>query len=316
MGRYVARRLLQLVPVLFGISIISFALMYLSPSDPAMMMLSANGTAPTPELLEQTRREMGLDQPAVVQYANWLLGMLHGNMGYSYVYSAPVAQVLANRMPVTLVLSFASLLLMVAVSVPLGIASATHEGKLADKLVLVFEFFSLSMPTFWLGLLLIYLFALTLGWLPAISNSADPAGYVLPVVALSFSYMGRLIGQVRIDVIEELKKPYLLGLKSRGIPPRQILTRHVLRNALAPSLTVVGLAFGAMLSGSVTTEIVFSLQGLGNMSVAAITGRDYALVQGYVLMAAVVFVLVNLAVDLTYHALNPQVSFEGESAHA
>lgn len=314
MGRYVVRRLVQLIPVLIGISLISFTLMYLSPSDPALMMLTAQGVTPSPELLSQTRHEMGLDQSFVQRYLSWLGGVLHGDFGYSYTYSESVSSVLAKRLPVTLILSVVSLVVVVAVSVPLGVAAGLHKNKVVDYIVQFFGFFSLSMPTFWLGLLLIYLFALTLGWLPAISNSTVSVGYILPVIALSFSYIGRLTGQVRIGIIEEMDKPYITGLRSRGIPYRRIVWKHAIRNALVPSITVVGLAFGAMLSGSVTTEMVFSLQGLGFMSIQAITGRDYALVQGYVLITACVFVLVNLAVDLGYHALDPQMRLDRTQA--
>lgn len=312
MGRYVIRRLLQLVPVLIGISLVSFTLMYVAPGDPALMMLTSTGQAPTPDLLAATRASMGLDRPFLARYASWAAGVLTGDLGYSFLYNAPVAQVLATRLPVTLALSVASLAVVVAVSVPLGIAAALHRGRAADCVVQVLAYFSLAMPTFWLGLVLIYVFALELRWLPAISNSAAAVGYVLPVVALSFSYIGRLTGQVRADVVSELGKPYITGLVSRGVPARRVIWRHAVRNALLPSLTVTGLAFGAMLSGSITTEMVFSLQGLGALSVQAVLARDYALVQAYVLITAVAFVMVNLACDLLYHALNPRVRLGGD----
>lgn len=316
MAGYLARRLLHLVPVLLGVTVISFALMNLSPSDPALMMLNAQGVAPSDELLVQTRHEMGLDQPVVQRYISWLAGVVQGDMGYSYRYSAPVADVLAQRLPVTLALSIGSLVVMLAVALPLGAVSALRRNRVVDYLVQAFAFCSLSMPTFWFGLILIYVFALTLGWLPAISNSAQAVGFVLPTVALSFSYIGRVIGQVRVGIIEELGKPYVEGLLSRGVPMRRIVWRHVMRNALLPSITVVSLAFGAMLSGSITTEMVFSLQGLGFMSVEAITYRDYELVQGYVLLAAVFYVMVNLAVDVLYCVLNPQVRLQGKAGGA
>ncbi|MCH4184083.1 MAG: ABC transporter permease [Eggerthellaceae bacterium] len=307
MKRYILRRIVQLIPVLVGITLVSFTLMYLSPSDPALMMLNAQGVAPTQELLDQTRQEMGLNQPFFSRYISWITSAMQGDFGYSYTYSSPVSTVIAQRFPTTFILSIASLIVVIVVAVPLGIAAALRKGGITSAIIHFFEFFSLSMPTFWLGLLLIYIFALTLGWLPAISNSTKAIGFILPVVALSFSYIGRLIGQVNVDVTEELDKPYIVGLRSRGIPRRQIIWHHVVRNALLPSITVVGLALGAMLSGSVTTEMVFSLQGLGYMSIQAITGRDYALVQGYVVITAFFFVMVNLAVDLIYHACDPQL---------
>ena len=306
MLRYIGARLLQMIPVLFGITLISFALMYLSPSDPALMMLTAQGSAPTPDLVEAVRHEMGLDQPAYIQYLNWLVGMLHGDFSVSHTFTAPVASVLLSHLGVTLILSLLELIVVLVVAIPLGVLAGLKQNSVLDFLIQIFEYSSFSMPTFWLALLLIYFFAVTLGVLPAISNSTMPEGYVLPVVALSFSYLGRLIGQVRVDVIEEMKKPYIVGLRSRGLSMKTIVRKHVLRNALMPS---IGLIVGALLSGSLTTEIVFSLEGLGSMAVQAITTRDYFLVQGYVVITAVFFIVVNLIVDILYHVLNPQVSF-------
>ncbi len=309
MLRYIGTRLLQMIPVLFGITLISFALMYLSPSDPAMMMLTAEGNAPTPDLVEAVRHEMGLDQPAYIQYLNWLVGMFHGDFGVSHTFTAPVASVLLLHLGVTLILSLLALIVVLVVAIPLGVLAGLKHNSVVDYLIQIFEYSSFSMPTFWLALLLIYLFAVTLGVLPAISNSTMPEGYVLPVVALLFSYLGRLIGQVRVDVIEEMKKPYIVGLRSRGLSMKTIVRKHVLRNALMPSITIIGLIVGALLSGSLTTEIVFSLEGLGSMAVQAITTRDYFLVQGYVFITAVFFIVVNLIVDILYHVLNPQVNF-------
>ncbi|WP_281703065.1 ABC transporter permease [Cryptobacterium curtum] len=316
MTALVVRRLLTLGALLVGISFISFLLMHLSPSDPALMMLSAQGIAPTPDLLEQTRHDMGLDQPFFTQYINWLQGIFQGYWGYSYVYSAPVADVLLQRLPVTLTLSFAALLLTLGVALPAGVTAALHPTKLSVLLIRLFELTSLSMPTFWFGLLLIYLFALTLGWFPAVSDASSAVGYLLPVVALSFSYVGRLIGQIRADVTAEVAKPYVEGLISRGMDTRRIIWRHVLRNALLPSLTVAGLALGAMLSGSITTEMVFNLPGLGFASIEAITARDYALVQGYVLVSALFFVMVNLFVDIIYRIADPRIRLEPSERRA
>lgn len=303
---YVLKRILQLIPVLIGITIITFGLMYLSPSDPASMMLNAQGIAPSPELLEQTRHEMGIDAPFWEQYWNWLTGAVTGDFGYSYYYNAQVIDVLIKRLPITALLSVCSLAVVLIVSVPLGILSATHQNKAGDYLIQFFQFFSLSMPSFWFGLLLIYFFSLRLGLLPSMGY-AGAISLILPAIALSFSFMGRLIGQIRIGVIDELQKPYVTGLLSRGIPFNKVVKRHVIKNALIPSVTLVGIAFGGMLSGSVVIETVFSLPGLGFMATAAITARDYALVQGYVLLVAVAYVLVNLVVDLSYHALNPSI---------
>lgn len=304
MGPYILRRLAQLIPVLIGISLISFGLMYLAPSDPALMMLNANGTAPTPELLEQTRHEMGLDRPFWEQYISWLGGLISGDLGHSYLYNTDVAEVLAKRLPITAALAVASLALAVAVAIPLGVVAAMKRNRLVDHIIQFIEFFSLSMPGFWFGLLLIYVFSLLLGWLPSM-GFAGPVSLVLPAIALAFSCLGRLIGQVRAGVIEEFGKPYVEGLISRGISRRRILWRHVLRNALVPTVTMVGIIFGGMLSGAVVIETIFSLPGLGFMATEAIARRDYDLIQAYVVFTAIAYVAVNLAVDLSYHALAP-----------
>lgn len=303
---YLLKRVAQLIPVLFGITIVTFGLMYLSPSDPALMMFDAQGVAPSPELLEQMRHEMGIDVPFWEQYRNWLGGLFVGDLGYSYHYNTEVVEVLIARLPVTALLSLCSLFLVLAISVPLGIMAATHQNKALDFIIQFFQFFSLSMPSFWLGLLLIYFFSLQLHLLPSMGY-AGAVSLILPAVALSLSFMGRLIGQIRIGVIDELQKPYVTGLLSRGIPFNKVVSRHVVKNALIPSVTLIGIAFGGMLSGSVVIETVFSLPGLGFMATAAITARDYALVQGYVLFVAIVYVLTNLLVDLSYHALNPSI---------
>lgn len=310
MASYIIRRVLQLVPVLLGISLITFGLMYLSPSDPALMMLNAQGVAPSAELLAQTRHDMGIDVPFFQQYWNWLVGVFSGDFGYSYHYNADVLDVLAKRLPVTALLAVCSLVIVLAVSVPLGVLSGTHQNKAVDYVVQFFQFFSLSMPSFWLGLLLIYFFSLQLGLLPSMGY-AGAISLILPAAALSFSFIGRIVGQVRISVIDELRKPYVVGLLSRGIPRNRVVSRHVIKNALVPSVTLIGIAFGAMLSGAVVIETVFSLPGLGFMATEAIAARDYELVQGYVLFVALAYVLTNLAVDLSYFALNPSIRLGG-----
>lgn len=314
MSSYVFKRMVQLIPVLIGITIITFGLMYLSPSDPALMMLNAQGVAPSPELLEQTRHEMGLDVTFWEQYRNWITGLFTGDLGYSYKYNADVTTVLAKRLPVTALLSLCALVLVLVVAAPLGILSATHQNKTLDYIIQFFQFFSLSMPSFWLGLLFIYFFSLQLGLFPSMGY-AGAISLVLPAIVLSISFVGRLIGQIRISVIEELQKPYVTGLISRGIPFKRVVNRHVIKNALVPSVTLIGIAFGGMLSGSVVIETVFSLPGLGFMALSAITARDYALIQGYVLFVAVAYVLINLIVDLSYHALNPSIRLGASHGH-
>ncbi|HJC14480.1 MAG TPA: ABC transporter permease [Candidatus Fusicatenibacter intestinigallinarum] len=302
------RRLLQIVIVLFGISFITFALTYIAPGDPVRAMYAASGTIPREEILEQTREKMGLNEPFFTQYLSWLTDCLRGDFGTSYMYHRPVAELILERLGPTLRLAFFSLALMLIVAVPLGILSATHKGRPADFIIRVGTFFGVSLPNFWVGLMLLYVFSVRLGVLPVVSDGQGFRKMILPAVTLAFAMAGKYTRQVRTAFLGELNQDYVTGARCRGISERMILWRHVLPNAVLPLITMLGLSLGSLLGGTAVVEVIFSYPGLGNLAVDAITSMDYPLIQGYVLWIALIYMALNLLVDLSYRFLAPGTS--------
>lgn len=304
------RRLLQIVIVLFGISFFTFGLTYLSPGDPAEIMLTECGNIPTPELLEQTRAELGLDKPFLVQYGNWLEGVLTGDMGKSYSMKVPVVEKLVSCFFPTLKLALASLLIMILFSIPLGILSAVYHNRWPDYLVRGLTFFGVSVPNFWIGLILLSIFGVQLRWVTVSGGSTDFKSLVLPAVTLAIAMSAKYTRQVRIAVLEELQQDYVTGARMRGISEKKILWKHVLPNATLPLVTLLGLSLGSLLGGTAVVEIIYNWPGLGSMAVKAISCRDYPLVQGYVLWIALLYMGINLLVDLSYERLDPRLKEE------
>lgn len=305
--RQIRKRLLQMIIVLFGISFLTFILTYLSPGDPVTAMYSASGSMPSEAVLEATREELGLNEPFLVQYWNWLTGCLQGDFGTSYSMHKPVLQLLSSRLMPTLKLSFASLLIMLVVSVPLGMLSAVYRGKPIDYLVRGLTFFGVSMPNFWVGMLLLYVFAIQLKLLPVVSVGQGLKKIILPALTLAFAMMGKYTRQVRTAVLEELNQDYVIGARARGIKESTILWRHVFPNALLPLVTMLGLSLGSLLGGTAVVEVIFSYQGLGNLAVTSISARDYPMIQGYVLWIALIYMVINLIVDISYDFLDPRI---------
>lgn len=304
------RRLLQIVIVLFGISFFTFGLTYLSPGDPAEIMLTECGNIPTPELLEQTRAELGLDKPFLVQYGNWLKGVLTGDMGKSYSMKVSVVEKLVSCFFPTLKLALASLLIMILFSIPLGILSAVYHNRWPDYLVRGLTFFGVSVPNFWIGLILLSIFGVQLRWVTVSGGSTDFKSLVLPAVTLAIAMSAKYTRQVRIAVLEELQQDYVTGARMRGISEKKILWKHVLPNATLPLVTLLGLSLGSLLGGTAVVEIIYNWPGLGSMAVKAISCRDYPLVQGYVLWIALLYMGINLLVDLSYERLDPRLKEE------
>ena len=304
------RRLLQIVIVLFGISFFTFGLTYLSPGDPAEIMLTECGNIHTPELLEQTRAELGLDKPFLVQYGNWLKGVLTGDMGKSYSMKVPVVEKLVSCFFPTLKLALASLLIMILFSIPLGILSAVYHNRWPDYLVRGLTFFGVSVPNFWIGLILLSIFGVQLRWVTVSGGSTDFKSLVLPAVTLAIAMSAKYTRQVRIAVLEELQQDYVTGARMRGISEKKILWKHVLPNATLPLVTLLGLSLGSLLGGTAVVEIIYNWPGLGSMAVKAISCRDYPLVQGYVLWIALLYMGINLLVDLSYERLDPRLKEE------
>ncbi|UYO62888.1 ABC transporter permease [Acetobacterium wieringae] len=306
MGNYITKRLFQLIPILLGVSFITFALMYIAPSDPAEMKLSAQGTAVSQEVIDETREEMGLNKPFIEQYLIWLLNLLKGDMGVSYVDNLPVSKKIVNALPSTIILAFSSMILTLVISIPLGVLSAVKQNRLIDYLIRFFTFIGTSVPNFFLALVLIYVFAMQLGLLPVLA-SGSIKGLILPTIALATVMISKYIRQVRAAVLEELKKDYVMGARSRGIQEGVILFKNVLRNSMITIVTLVGLSIGSLLGGAAVVETIFVWRGLGKMVVDAIGARDYPVIQGFVVWMAIIYVLVNLLTDLSYHLLDPRV---------
>lgn len=308
-AHYVLRRLLSLVPVLLGVTLLTYGLMYLSPQDPVEMMLQGQGTAPDPEVVEAMRRQLGLDRPFMVQYFSWLWNFIRGDMGTSYVDGASVAGKLLTALPNTLKLTATSVLVTVVLSVPLGILTAVKQGKAADLVIRFLSFVGNSLPNFIVSLLLLYFFGLKLGWFPILS-SGSWVSLVLPTFALAIPMTGKYIRQVRAAVLEQLGRPYVDGAVSRGLQSRVILFCYVLRNAMITIVTLMSMSIGSLLGGTAAVEMIFSLPGMGYMVTSAVTARDYPTIQAFVVWMSVIYIIVNLLTDISYYYLDPRLGVE------
>lgn len=309
MTNYVGKRLLQLIPILIGLTFLVFTLLYIAPGDPAQRKLTAQGVAVSEQVLEQTREEMGLNRPFLVRYGDWLLGVLRGDFGASYKDGMPVLPKLMHCMGNTLVLAAGSLLLALVVSVPLGVLTAARRGGVIDRLVRLLTFVGNAMPNFLVSVLLMYYLCIQVNLFPVIAKGTVQ-GLFLPALALAIPMASRFIRQIRAEVLEELGKPYVAGALARGVAMRTVLVHDVLRNALSGVLTIVGLSVGTLMGGSVVVETIFRWPGVGQLVMDAISARDFPVIQGFVLLMAVIYVVVNLLTDLSYRALDPRVELE------
>ena len=306
MVRYILKRLLQLVVVLLGVTFLTFMITQATPSDAAEMKYVSMGMMPSTELLEKTREEMGLNDPALIQYGRWLGNVVHGDLGESSKFGESVWTQMTRKLPMTLKLAGVSLIVVIVFSFPLGILSAVKKNKVADYMIRFLSFFGVSMPNFWLALLLMYIFAVRLGWFKVVSTNSVQ-GMILPVATLTIPMISSYARQIRAALLEELNANYVIGARARGIPERRIIWGHVLPNAILPIVTLLGLSVGHLLGGAAIIETIFSWQGIGNMVVEAIRVRDYPLIQGYVIWMAIIYVTVNLIVDISYRCLDPQI---------
>ena len=300
-------RLLQIIVVLIGISFLTFLLTYLSPGDPVRTMLSATGVMPSEELVQSIREEMGLNDPFFTQYFRWLGNCLHGDFGDSYSFSRPVVELLAARLWPTLKLTIFSMVLMLIISVPLGMCSAVYKDSWIDNLVRGFTFLGISLPNFWAGLLLMLVFCVQVNWLPVICSGGDFKSMILPSVTLAIAMSSKYTRQVRTAVLEELSQDYVTGARARGVAEWKVLWLNVFPNSLLPLITMLGLSAGSLLGGTSVVEVIFSYPGLGNLAVSAITSCDYNLIQGYVLWIALIYMAINLAVDISYNFVDPRM---------
>lgn len=302
----IANRIMQMLAVLLGISFVTFFLTYLAPGDPATAMYEAAGIVPTEEQLETARNAMGLNKPFVVQYVSWIGNCIQGDFGESFSRHQPVHILLKERIAPTIKLSVFSMMVMLVVSVPLGILSAIHQDKLVDYTIRGLNFMGISMPGFWVALMLQYFFSVKLKILPVVSSGDNFEKMILPVITLAIAMSAKYTRQVRTAVLEELNQEYVIGAKARGLDSWMILWKHVLPNAMLPLVTLLGLSLGSLLGGTAIVEVIFSYPGLGHLAVKAVSERDYPLIQGFVLWIALIYMLINLFVDISYRFLNPR----------
>ncbi|MDO4925434.1 MAG: ABC transporter permease [Turicibacter sp.] len=304
--KYIIRRLLQLIPILIGITLLSFALMQSSKTDVVDLLYQNSGNVASQEVKEEMRKELGLDKPFLVQYATWLGNILKGDMGMSYVMKKPVFTEFMKRLPNTIVLTISSILVTFVVSVPLGILSAVKQNKFTDYIIRFFSFIGNSLPGFFLSLILIYVFSLKLDLLPVMGNNGLKS-LVLPTLTLAISMSAKYTRQIRATVLEELNKEYVLGLRSRGIKEQRILYVNILKVALLTVVTLLGLSIGSLLGGTAIVESIFMWDGVGKLAVDAIKMMDYPIIQAYVIWMAVIFVVINLITDILYNYLDPRI---------
>ena len=314
MGKYIIKRLLHLIPILIGITFLSFAMMRLAGGDAVTYMYENAGTAVSQEVIDAAKAEYGLDKPFLVQYANWFGGMLRGDMGESYVSHKDVFETFVSKLPATLLLTLSSILLTVAIAIPLGILSAIKHNKWVDYLIRFFSFIGNSMPNFFAALVLMYIFSIRLRWLPVITTENKAMSLILPTLTLTLSMASKYTRQVRATVLEELNKDYVAGARARGVRGKVIIWKSVMKSSMLTIITLLALSIGSLLGGTTIVENIFMWDGVGKMAVDAINMRDYPIIQAYVAWMAIIYVVVNLITDIIYHYLDPRVRLGGEGA--
>jgi peptide/nickel transport system permease protein len=304
--RYLIRRLLLTIPVLLGVATLVFALIHLVPGDPAQSML---GDSAPPEDVARLRQSLGLDEPLLAQYKSFLAGVVRGDLGKSFRYQTPVTTEIRSRLLRTLQLAVAAMAVAVVFAIPLGIIAAVWRGTFIDHAAMTISLVGVSMPNFWLGPLLAILFGVILGWLP-VAGTGSPAHLVLPAVTLGAALSAILARMTRASVLEELRELYVLAARARGVSRLRAVVRHAFRNSLIPIVTIIGLQFGAVLTGTIITETIFAWPGVGRLLIQAINFRDYPLIQGCILFISFTYVMMNLLTDITYGLLDPRIRLE------
>ena len=302
MKKYFLARLIQLVPILFGVTFLTFAMMQFAADDAVDKIFEQSSVSE--EVKVAKRAELGLDKPFLIQYGNWLGGILIGDMGRSFISGKLVFETFAEKLPATIELMLVSILLTVLIATPLGILSAVNQNRPLDYVIRTLTFVGNSLPNFFVGLLLIYVLALKLNLLPIIGQSV-----IMPALTLTIAMGAKYTRQIRAVVLEELDKPYVIGARSRGVDEVTILIKSVLRSSLIVIITLLALSIGSLLGGTAIVETIFMWDGVGKMAVDAILMRDYPLIQAYVVWMSIIYVLMNLAADLLYHWLDPRVRF-------
>jgi peptide/nickel transport system permease protein len=314
MIKYIFRRLLLLLPVMLVVGIVVFSIVHLTPGDPAAVILGADAT---PEQVERLRRELGLDQPIHIQFITWFTDVLRGDLGTSLFLGQPVSQALLSRAEPTGLLTLYALTIAILIGVPSGIFSAIKQNSFIDRALMVFAITGAAVPNFFLGILFILIFAVTLRWLPSGGYEnilVDPVQHfrtmIMPAVALGLSSAGLLARLVRSSMLDVLREDYVRTAMAKGVAFRNMITRHALRNALIPAVTVIGYSLGTLLGGAVVTETVFTIPGMGRLVVQSVLRRDFPVIQGAVLIIAGFYVLANLLVDVLYVYIDPRIRYE------
>jgi peptide/nickel transport system permease protein len=312
MSTYILGRLAAVVPVLFGVTLLVSSMIFFLPGDPAQLMLTEMGGAAagrvTPEQYENLRRELGLDEPFLVHYGKFVWKAVQGDLGRSYQSRRPVLEAILEHLPATIQLTFAGLGLAIIVGVGLGVVAALKPNSWGDNLSMFFALAGVSLPEFWLALMMIFLFSFTLGWVPA-TGQGGIERLILPAAALGLRAAATIARLTRASMLEIMNQDYITTARAKGLSSKVVITRHALKNALIPVVTIVGLQFGNLLAGAVIIETVFARQGVGRLAVDAIRMKDFPMVQGTVLFAATAYVLTNLLVDISYAWLDPRIRF-------
>ena len=306
--KQILARIGQIVLVLLGISFITFALVMLAPGDVVRQMIAGNEDIIVSQAeIDALRAELGLDKPFFFQYLDWLGRALQGNLGFSYMVKKPVVEALWEGLPGTVLLSLVSLFMMMVVSIPAGIYSAVKRGSIVDNIVRIFTFMGVSMPGFWVGLMLLWIFGLKLDLLPIVGGEISLETLIMPSLTLAIAMASKYTRQVRTAILEELHQDYVVGARARGMTESHILWKEVLPNAMLPLITLLGLSLGNLLGGAAVIEMVFQWPGLGRLAIEAITYRDFQLVQGVVVWIALMYMVINLVVDMSYNHLDPRL---------
>ena len=304
MLKYITRRILAMIPVVIGITFIVFMIMKMAPGDPARMILGANAT---PEAVEALREEMGLNDNYLVQYGRYMINLCKGDMGTSYKNNRPVVDEVMTRVPATFKLAFVSAIVSILIAIPLGVLAAVKQGTLFDNASMVVSLIGISMPAFWLALMLMLKFSLQLKWFPVQGANDGWRSYVLPAIAIGFMNMAAIARTTRSSMLETIRQDYIRTARSKGISEQEVISHHAFRNALIPTVTIVGVQLGGLLGGAVLTETVFAWPGLGRLMVEAVNARDVPTVLGCIVILSIGFSIVNLVVDLLYGLIDPRV---------
>lgn len=312
MGRYIVKRLLWMIPIIIGIVLLIFSILHIVPGDPARMIL---GVTATPEQIEALRQSLGLDKSFLGQLADYMSGLFfHLDMGKSYVTGTPIAAEIFSRVPRTFALGAVSMVISFVAGILLGVLAGTHQNRWQDRFCMVVALVGVSMPAFWLALMLVLLFSVQLGWLPA-SGMGGIEYYILPAIANSVGGIAGIARQARSSVLETIRSDYITTARSKGLKEKEVIWKHVIPNALIPIITVAGGSFAAVFGGSIIIETVFNINGIGLYMMSGITSRDYPVVQGCVVLLGIVFSLCMLLVDIAYAFVDPRIKaqYEGES---